>query len=151
MLAPATAAELGWLRALFLSMVLGLSWSFQHGFERWGLVDDVFRQPLPFAGLFHITAASEPVLRGVLWAWRGALLLGAAGIFTRWSTVASAALGAYVLALPHTFGKVNHNDATVLVGLFIMALAPSGEGWSVDALIRYRLSDDSPTHTGTEP
>ncbi len=43
-------------------------------------------------------------------------------------------LGFYLLGLRHNFGKVNHNDAIVVLGLAIFTFAPSGDAWSLDAL-----------------
>jgi len=96
----------------------------------------------PFAA-FDLPLATAPVLGWLQSAWKVALLMSCAGLVTRVSTLASFVLGFYLLGLPHNFGKVNHDDAIIVLVLAIMALARAGDVLSLDATIA-RLSSRRP-------
>jgi hypothetical protein len=130
--APASARDLGVVRVLFFSAILLLSFSSQNHFERFALLSPSLQTPIPFSRALHLGPLSESLMLAILWSWRAALLAAAAGLFTRSACALSALLGAYILVLPNTWGKVDHDDAMVLVALLIFAVARSGDGYSLD-------------------
>ena len=67
--------------------------------------------------------------------WKAALLLSCLGLFTRLSTATSFLLGAYLLGLPHNFGKTDHYDAVLVLILSIMACSRCGDSWSAHRLL----------------
>jgi predicted DCC family thiol-disulfide oxidoreductase YuxK len=132
--APSRAAELGACRLLFYLALVMLYGG--RDFVAWTAVSDVFWQPIP---LFRtlVLGVLPPVAMAVAAAlWKLSLLTSAAGLATRFSTAAAAVLGTYLLGLPHNFGKIHHSDAILVFGLWVLAFARSGDGWSLDSLIR---------------
>src|SRR4029078_3516477 len=76
--------------------------------------------------------------------WTVVALIACAGTVTRVSTLASFVLGFYLLGLPHNFGKVNHDDAIIVLIFAVMALSRAGDAWSLDATIARRLRGGRP-------
>jgi hypothetical protein len=67
-----------------------------------------------------------------------ALALALLGLFTRTSCAVACIVGLYLLGLPHNMGKINHDSGVVPFLLLILAVARSGDAWSIDAIIRRR-------------
>jgi hypothetical protein len=67
--------------------------------------------------------------------WRAALALSAVGFFTRASMTVSAALGFYLLGLPHNFGHTFHFDAALVIACGVLACSRAGDAWSIDRLV----------------
>lgn len=140
--AGASAAELGFHRLLFYGFILYVLAFQPSNIARWADVSDVFWTPTSFFRLLHLPVLPAAVLSVALWIWRGSLMLAFAGLFTRPSAVVAFVLGFYLLGLPHNFGKVNHNDAIVVLGLAIFASSRCGDAWSLDGLRRARPGTD---------
>jgi hypothetical protein len=134
----AAAQDLGLHRLLFYNVVIYFFASRPSDVARWAEVSDVFWAPTSFFRLLHLPVFPATALSVALWIWRTSLLLALVGLFTRLSTVLAFILGFYLLGLPHDFGKVNHNDAVVVVGLAIFAFSRCGDAWSLDGLRRAR-------------
>jgi vitamin K-dependent gamma-carboxylase-like protein len=131
---PAPAATLGVCRLLFFGALLAF-YAFED-FTGWADVSRAFWRPV-----WLFSALNLPVLPGEGLAvaqtvWRTALALSAIGLFTRVSTIVAFALGTYLLGLPHNFGQTYHFDALLVFAMLAMAVAPSGDGWSLDGLLR---------------
>jgi predicted DCC family thiol-disulfide oxidoreductase YuxK len=60
----------------------------------------------------------------------------AVGLFTRISTAGAFVLGTYLIGIPESFGKIHHADAILVWAMAVFALSRSGDGWSLDGLIR---------------
>jgi HTTM domain len=133
--AGASAAELGFYRILFYGYIL-FFFALRVDISRWAEVSDVFWSPTSLFRLFHLPLLSATGLTAVVWAWRLSLALTLVGLYTRASTLAALALGFYVIGLPQNFGKVNHNDAIVVIGLAVFAFSRCGDAWSLDWLRR---------------
>jgi predicted DCC family thiol-disulfide oxidoreductase YuxK len=133
----ASAAELGFYRLLFFGYILYF-FALRIDISRWAEVSDVFWSPTSLFQLFHLPVLSATGLTAVVWAWRLTLALALVGLFTRVSTLAALGLGFYVIGLPQNFGKINHNDAIVVIGLAIFAFSRCGDAWSLDGLRRDR-------------
>ena len=58
------------------------------------------------------------------------------GFFTRLSIFISFALGLYLLGLPNCWGKTGHGDAMLMLITGVFVIARSGDGWSLDGLLR---------------
>lgn len=137
--AGASAAELGFYRILFYGYILSF-FAFRIDISRWAEVSDVFWSPTSLFQLLHLPVLSAGGLGAVVWAWRLSLALALVGLFTRASTLAALVLGFYVIGLPQNFGKINHNDAIIVIGLAVFALSRCGDAWSLDGLRRARPS-----------
>jgi hypothetical protein len=92
-----------------------------------------------------------PVLPGSIVAvlqalWKLMLALSCIGLCTRFSTLGAFLLGSYLLALPHNYGKVHHQDALLVFVQGVMALARCGDAWSVD---RWLGTARRPDHRST--
>ncbi|HEX6940099.1 MAG TPA: DCC1-like thiol-disulfide oxidoreductase family protein [Longimicrobiales bacterium] len=132
--APSPPLNLGLCRALFFG-TLFLFYLPQH-FTAWGDVSPVFWEPVFLLRFFHLPQLSAPIL-GLLEAiWKMALLLCCIGLFTRPSGWTAFLLGAYLFGLQHSFGKVRHHDAILVLSLGLLALSRAGDAFSVDRLIR---------------
>jgi hypothetical protein len=87
-------------------------------------------------------------LRALQVVWKVSLALSCLGLMTRASTAGAFLLGIYLLGLPHNFGKTHHIDAVLVITLGLMALARSGDAFSLDRLLRRR--DDRPVLPSSE-
>ncbi len=133
----------------FFAIVLSSSFIGQRYVTLWSEVDEVFWRPMLLGRMLHIHPGSAGLLAILLVVWRVALGLAAIGLFTSFSTRIAALLGVYLLALPHTFSKVDHGDTMVALGLLLFAIVPSGGGWSFDSLIR-RARHPEPMRAGSD-
>ena len=76
--------------------------------------------------------------------WKVSLLAGCCGLASRVSLTVACVLGFYLLGLTHSFQKVNHSDAGLLMAFGVLAFSRSGDAISLDRLI-HRLRDRSGT------
>ncbi len=137
-----SARELGIHRVLFFAAVL--AYSFTMDPPAWASVSSAFWFPTFFFSFFASPVASAATLASMIWIWRAALLMSMLGLFTRFGSVLAFVLGAYLIGLPHNFGKVNHNDAILVVGMAIFAFSRGGDGWSLDSLRGAASRDRAP-------
>ncbi|MFI5403245.1 MAG: HTTM domain-containing protein [Planctomycetota bacterium] len=128
--APAGPKGLGITRALVCA-ALAVNYA-RNDFATWGTVSVVFRQP----PTFPVPVAPEGWILAFHRLWLAALALSAVGLFTRVSTVLAFLLGAYLIALDGSFGRVHHNDVAVVIALGVFAASRAGDAVSVDALRR---------------
>jgi predicted DCC family thiol-disulfide oxidoreductase YuxK len=139
--AGAPAAELGFHRILFFGAVLFYSFVHYGDAIRWPEVADVLWSPTALFRILHLPVLPAAGLLVVLWVWRLSLAFALVGLFTRASACLAVILGFYIVGLPHNFGKINHNDAIVVIGLAIFALSRCGDAWSVDGMLRHAPDD----------
>lgn len=131
---PVSPTNLGVCRMLFFAAFF--LYYLPRDFSAWAEVSRAFWMPISLFKILSVPVLSGHALALVQAIWKVTLGLSCIGLFTRLSTAISFLLGSYLLALPHNFGKVHHNDAIVVLILGIMALSRCGDGWSVDRLIR---------------
>lgn len=133
---PSRPTDLGACRLLFFA---GLFFFYLPvNFAAWGGVSRAFWMPVPIFDWLHLGPASSAILDGLATVWRLALALSAIGLFTRVSMAVAAALGFYLLGLPHNFGQTYHFDALLVLSLVSLACSRAGDAWSVDALMTPR-------------
>jgi predicted DCC family thiol-disulfide oxidoreductase YuxK len=142
---PNRPTDLGVCRLLFFA---GLFFFYVPvNFAAWGGVSRAFWMPLPIFDSLHLGPASPASLEWLATVWRVALALSAIGFFTRVSMAVAAALGFYLLGLPHNFGHVYHFDAMLVLALVSLAFSRAGDAWSVDALMTRRPARPSAEYT----
>jgi predicted DCC family thiol-disulfide oxidoreductase YuxK len=132
--APADAATLGFCR--FVVLCGAFLYYGGRNFESWGYVRDSFWQSTWLFMHLHWRPLSPGPMETLGIVWKAALLLGGIGLFTRVSCGVAFGLGLYLLGLSNNIGKVDHNDGIVLWSFLVMAIARSGDGWSIDSLLR---------------
>ena len=131
--APAPASTLGVCRVLFFGSLF--LWQWRHDFSAWGRFSSVFWMPVWLFETANIPAPSAPAIAGLQLLWKAALLLSAAGLFTRVAMMVAFALGTYLMGLPHNFGQTQHFDTLVVFVCGALALSRAGDACSLDALI----------------
>jgi predicted DCC family thiol-disulfide oxidoreductase YuxK len=134
--AGAPPADLGFHRILFFGAVLFYSFAHYGDVIRWPEVADVLWSPTSLFRILHLPVLPASGLLGVIWVWRLSLAFALVGLFTRASACVAVILGFYIVGLPQNFGKINHNDAFVVIGLAIFALSRCGDAWSADSVLR---------------
>lgn len=139
---PRSPVTLGVCRVLFFGGLFLLYCS--RDFSRWGAVPEMFWSPIWMFDRFQIPVFSTGTLGALQVMWKGALGMSCIGLLTRGATAASFLIGAYLLGLPHNFGKTDHGDAIVVIVMGIMALSRCDASWSVDRLWRTRHRTHSP-------
>ncbi len=135
--APSPAWPLGLCRALFFGMLA--IWMLPHDFSAWGGYSRVLWMPI---ALFRITGIRPLSVDALAWlqlVWKASLVLSAVGLLTRPSMIVSAALGTYLMGLPHNFGQTQHFDTLVVLASWALACSRAGDAWSMDAAIRERV------------
>jgi hypothetical protein len=130
---PTGPSNLGFCRALFFGLFFFGFWSYDASL--WSGVAEVFWMPIPLFSYLHLPVLSHEVIEILQVVWKVALGFSFVGLFTRFSTFTSFALGVYLLGLPNNFGKTHHSDAIVVLVMGILALSRCGDGWSIDQLI----------------
>ena len=140
--APTTPTDLAVCRILFLGTIFAQYLRY----DVRGVSDlpPVLWSPTWLFGALDLPLATAPVLGWMQRAWKLALLMGCAGLATRVSMSLSFVLGFYLLGLPHNFGKVNHDDAIVVLVLGVLALSRAGDALSLDAAIARRSRRSQP-------
>lgn len=134
-------ARMLFLGALFV-MYLRLDMS------AWGAVSEAFWMPIALFRVVPLPRLSVEALDVLQTIFKASLLLGAAGLFTRPACTVAAALGLYLLGLPHNFGKTHHFDTVIVITLAILAVSRSGDSWSIDAWRRSRSGQPAATPSG---
>ncbi|MEO6436097.1 MAG: DCC1-like thiol-disulfide oxidoreductase family protein [Tepidisphaeraceae bacterium] len=133
--ATAGATDLGFSRLLFFALVL----AFHLRLDVSALADAPGQMWWP-TGMFkhlHLGVAGYDTLAILQAVWKVSLVLACIGLFTRASVLTAAILGAYLLGLPHNFGKANHSDAVLIFSMLILACSRCGDAWSLDQLLRW--------------
>ena len=134
---PVAPDNLGFCRLLFYGILL-VYFAVVH-FDGWASIPRSFYAPVwPFEKL-HIPIVPDPYMGLVAALWKASLFLACVGFCTRVSTAIAFVLGAYLIGVPYNFGKTDHMTAIVVFTLGFLALARSGDAWSVDAFIRRRF------------
>ena len=110
----------------------------------WADVSRVFWKPVGIVALLRLPVLPQPALAAVSVAWKALLVLSALGIFTRISTAGAFLLGTYLIGIPESFGKIHHADAILVWAMATLALSRSGDGWSVDGLMRATRRPEEP-------
>jgi hypothetical protein len=132
----ARSIELGICRAIFFAGLLVSRLPARA--HDWGHVPERFSKPIGLFDLLNLPVLKTDAMKALEIAWWVALLLSAAGLFTRVSTVVALLLGAYLLGLPNNFGKVGHGDQMTVFIMLILALSRCGDGFSLDSRIARR-------------
>lgn len=130
---PDTADNLGLCRILFFGSLFLFYW--HKDFTGWSAVSTAFWYPVWLFRVPHLPVLSTPVVVFLQSTWKLALALSCMGLFTRFSTAAAFVLGAYLLGLAQSFGKITHYDAILVFVFLIMAISRCGDSWSLDRLI----------------
>lgn len=132
--APGSAAELGFCRMLFYALTL--AFFARRDLAGWSDVSGVFWRPVGVVALLGLQVLPHAAMAAIAGAWMLLLATSALGLFTRFSTAGAFVLGTYLIAIPESFGKIHHADAILVWAMAALALSRSGDGWSLDALIR---------------
>jgi hypothetical protein len=131
---PVGPQNLGLCRILFFGAFF--LFYLRSDFSAWGEVSESFWMPVGIFKVLHLSALSGSLLAAIQIIWKISLALSCIGIFTRPATICSFIFGAYLLGLPHNFGKIHHFDALVVIVLGIMAVSRCGDAYSIDQLMR---------------
>lgn len=130
---PVPAANLAISRILFF----GLLWALYlpYDYRGWGDVAPALRQPIWLFEDLHLPFLSSGAL-GVLQAiWKVSLFTSCIGLLSPVSMLVAAALGVYLLGLPHNFGQTYHFDTMIAIAIGILACSRAGDVMSIDAIV----------------
>jgi hypothetical protein len=136
--APSAPSNLGLCRVVFFGGMVILGLLTQSSL--WAGAPSAFWMPITLFKHLGIPVASAETLTWLDRIWLVSLVLSCVGLFTRGSTVVAFIVGAYLLGLPHSFGKTHHSDAILLLTLCVLALSRCGDAWSLDRLFATRRS-----------
>jgi hypothetical protein len=92
--------------------------------------------PTPLFDALNLRPLSGAWLDVLAIACKVALFLATIGFATRSSSALAALLTFYLLGLQHNVGKIYYADAVIPLILLILAVARSGDRWSIDFLLR---------------
>ncbi|PON19440.1 hypothetical protein C2W62_02635 [Candidatus Entotheonella serta] len=137
--APTAAWPLGLCRAGFFAAFY-LLYLYRWDQRVYAFFPDGFFQPRSFFVWRSLAPVSEVVFTWLVTGFEYAVLLSALGIFTRLSTAASFTLGLYVIGYQFNYGYLHWAHAVVPLVMGVLALAPSGDAWSVDGLLFQRVA-----------
>ncbi len=143
---PQSATDLAICRVLFFGGLLYQRWWIDSG--PWTELDEAFWFPLRIFQILHLPLLSASILGALDQIWLLALAASCVGLLTRVSTATAFVVGAYLIAIPHNFGKTYHSDAVIVFMLGALALSRCGDKWSVDAWVRQRGRSVEPPPSG---
>lgn len=104
---------------------------------RWyALFPPEFYQPRSFFAWLSLPTPSWEVMGWLVTAFEISVVLAALGLLTRMAALTAFVLGLYVLGLQFNYGYLHWAHAIVPIVMGILALAPCGDGLSLDALLR---------------
>ena len=139
---PRTADDLGLCRLLFFGGLC--AFYLRADFAAWGVLPEVFWMPIGTFQVAHIPRPTVAMVATLQVVWKGALVLSTVGLLARPAIWVSFLLGFYLLGLPHNFGKMHHTDALIVIILGTLAMARSGDAWSLDQFFQRRGSPSTP-------
>jgi Vitamin K-dependent gamma-carboxylase len=116
----------------------------------YGWVDRIFYQPIGVIRAFHLPrldAQGLAVLRVVLIVLA---VLALVGLASRVALLLLGSLYVYWWGLFLSFNHIQHQKVAVALALFVLALAPSGRTYSVDAVLRRRRAWSVPAEQDEE-
>lgn len=130
--APASPTNLGVIRAGLFSATA--AFALQENVTADAVRATVNWRPVSY---FHLLGGppSAGVLRAIQIALVAAALVAAVGLFTRPAQLAATTLAAYLLGFDSNFGKINHRSMLLLLLLFALLPARTGDGVSLDRLV----------------
>jgi predicted DCC family thiol-disulfide oxidoreductase YuxK len=131
---PQSAATLGFCRLLVC--FLAFLYYRDSDVRGWGVYRISFWHPVGLLQHLHLQPgnAAEMWVLGLL--WKAAMLTGAIGLCSRISCGIAFTLGLYLVGLTNSFGKIQHADPIILWSFLVLAIARSGDAWSLDCLYR---------------
>jgi hypothetical protein len=135
-LVPTDAGALGALRAVVFGFVL--CEVLFTSFEALGTLPVTVLRPtgamrlLPWG--FYERLLTPGAMVAFKWLFAASLLAAAAGLFTPYSTKASALLFLFYQGLLRSFTHFNHDEMPAVFILFVLAFAPCGDAFSLDSL-----------------
>ncbi len=97
-----------------------------------------FWSPLPTFALLGLPVPTVGGLVVAQMAWKVALSCCCVGFLTRPAAVVSFILGFYLIVLPYNFGSLKHDDAIAVLVLGVLALARTGDAYSLDRWLATR-------------
>jgi len=114
-------------------------------------VAEAFWQPVSFYSLIFpqgpLSAAATSWMQLI---WKISLLMSAAGLLTRVSTIVSGVLGLYLIGLGYNFGHLDHAMALAGIVLIMLPFSSCGKVWSLDRLLAQKRGNFLPTLSGHE-
>ena len=144
---PASPVPLGLCRILFFGWLF--LWYLQFDFTAIAFYPQELWRPMQLLRWAQLNfIPSESVLAVVQVAWKASLLLACVGLFARAAAGLSCVLGAYLLALTHSFYKINHSDGLLVMAMLVLAFARSSDALSLDRVIWKRTAADAPRPSG---
>lgn len=144
---PVPALRIGILRFLFFGsayLFMRNRWS-----AEWGNVPEAFWQPVSF--FIHFPKPSSALLAHVIQIWSVCTLFSAVGFLTFLSALGAAVTTLILCGTSICFGYFTPADANFVIFSFILALSPSGQGFSVDSLLARRLNWFPLKRVGAQP
>jgi hypothetical protein len=137
--APTDPKRLGQCRAVFFAAFYGLYLA-QTDLRQYALFPESFFQPRGLFAWLSLPLPSWDIMGWLVLAFEIAVLCAAAGALTRLATSLSFALGLYLIGLQFNYGYLHWAHAMAPLTMGVLALAPCGDAWALDAIIRQRLS-----------
>ena len=91
--------------------------------------------PVPVLDLVGLTMQPSLLTIQVLKIiWLTSLAMACVGLFTRYAIAVAFVIGFYMLGAMHSFYKVNHSDAGLLLAMFVLSFSRCGDAFSIDAI-----------------
>ena len=147
---PAPAWQLGALRLAFFGWLF--LWYLLRDYTFVATYPAVFWTPIDlFRALGHAAQPPEALIIVLQIVWKLALLTAALGLFTRVSVVVALVLSAYILGLSHSFHKINHSDAALVLAMLVFAFTRCADAVSIDALRKAARNPTRDTRPAPSP
>ncbi len=107
-----------------------------YSFAAWYKFGKHFWAPVSFFSALHVPLLPEPTVSVMVPLLRGAAVCAALGVAYRWTAWLTAILFWYLVGMQQNFGKVDHSDGALALGLLILSLSRAADVWSIAQLVR---------------
>lgn len=145
--APESPLNLGICRAMFFAAEV--VYHAPVHFQEWGTVPRaLLYKPAWIFERMHLPILPTTGLLIFEIVWKLAMACACLGLFTRVATAVSAVGALYLLGVPFNYGKVFHLASIIIWTMTILAFSRSGDGFSIDSLIRKRRGLPAPAPSG---
>ena len=98
---------------------------------------------LPFGGWGEVRPDADLIAAALVVAFAGGAL-ATVGLFARVTMPAAALANTLLVAHWFSYGDFHHAEALMLIALNVLAIAPSADAWSLDAVRRRRAGREAP-------
>lgn len=112
-------------------LLFGFTANHFYGYVHWYKFTDEFWAPVSFFAAWHVPLLPQSVVAVMVPLLRISAACAAAGLAFRWTAPIATLLFWYLKGMQQNFGKVDHADCALALGLLVLCLSRAADLWSL--------------------